>query len=59
MRKDYSNEDFAKRLIFEEMARSSPLPQQFKQNLETPGCSETLRWKREGRLGPTGIWMQC
>ena len=28
-------EDFAKRSIYEEMARSSPM---FNQNLETPGC---------------------
>ena len=42
MRKDYSTEDFAKRLIFEEMARSSQQQQQFNQNLETPGCLPKL-----------------
>ena len=38
MRKDYSTEDFAKCLIFEEMARFSQQQQQFNQNLKTPSC---------------------
>ena len=42
MRNDKSKEDFAKRLIFEEMARSSPPQQQFNQNLETPSCLPKL-----------------
>ena len=35
MRNDQPIEDFEKRLIYEDMARSSPL---FNQNLETSGC---------------------
>ena len=46
MRNDKQPEDFAKRLIYEEMARSSP-SQQFNQNLETPGCLTKLSYPDE------------
>ena len=48
MRKDKSTEDFAERLIFEEMARSSQ-QLQFNQNLETPSClpNSTLDTRRQ------------
>ena len=46
MRNDKSNEDFAKQLIFEEMARSSQ-QLQLNRNLEAPSCLIKLSPEQE------------